>query len=283
MAPVPADALDWEGRTVLDRAGEKIGRIEEIFLVEETGEPEWALVKLGRRKGRTTLVPLTRAHSVEKGVAVDVTKDVVSEAPAVTPDNELGEGEVVKLYRHYGIDLPAVSDAAEPASGNGAPSLPQAAVQHHDSRPPEPAPEAVNGKADPRDESVGDLLKAVKEEGSTLVGQEVRLAKAEMAGKVKDVGIGAGMFGGAGYVAHLASLALMLTLIFALAEAMAPWLAALIVTVLYGALAAGLALLAKQRLQQAGAPIPEQAIESVKQTIQTVKEEATWGLGQTKR
>jgi hypothetical protein len=127
------------------------------------------------------------------------------------------------------------------------------------------------------------LLKAVKEEGSTLVGQEVRLAKAEMAGKVKDVGIGAGMFGGAGYVAHLASLALMLTLIFALAEVMAPWLAALIVTVLYGALAAGLGLLAKQRLQQAGAPIPEQAIESVKQTIQTVKEEATWGLGQTKR
>src|ERR671917_1629768 len=154
MASVPADALDWEGRTVLDRAGEKIGRIEEIFLVEETGEPEWALVKLGRRKGRTTLVPLTRAHSVEKGVAVDVTKDVVSEAPAVTPDNELGEGEVVKLYRHYGLDLAAVSGAAEPASANGAPGVSQAAVQHHDSRPPEAAPEAVNGKADRRDEPI---------------------------------------------------------------------------------------------------------------------------------
>jgi hypothetical protein len=283
MAPVPADALDWEGRAVLDRAGEKIGTIEEIFLVEETGEPDWALVKLGRRKGRTTLVPLTRAHSVDKGVAVDVTKDVVSEAPEVTSDNELGEGEVVKLYRHYGIDLPAVSGAAEPASGNGAPSSPQAAVQHHDSRPPEPAPEAVNGKTDPRDEPVSDLLKQVKEEGSALVGQEVKLAKAEMAGKVKDVGIGAGMFGAAGYVAHLASLALMVTIILALAQVMAPWLGALIVTVLYGAVAAGLALVAKQRMQRAGAPIPEQTIESVKQTIHTVKEKATWGLGQTKR
>ena len=114
------------------------------------------------------------------------------------------------------------------------------------------------------------------------MAQEVKLAKAELTDKVKDVGIGAGMFGGAGYVAHLASIALMLTIIFALAEAMAPWLAALIVTVLFGAVAAGLALVAKKRIQQAGPPIPEQTIESVKQTIQTVKEEAKWGLGQTK-
>jgi hypothetical protein len=115
------------------------------------------------------------------------------------------------------------------------------------------------------------------------VGQELKLAKAEMSGKVKDVGIGAGMFGGAGYVAHLASLALMLTIIFALAEAMPAWLAALIVTVLYGAVAGALALLGKKRIQQAGPPIPEQTVESVKQTIQTVKEEAKWGLGQTRK
>jgi hypothetical protein len=271
----PSDALDWEGQTVLDRAGEKIGRIEEIFVVEETGRPEWALVKLGRLKGRTTLVPLAKAHSVDKGVALDVAKDAVSDAPEIDSDSELGEDQVATLYRHYGIDMPAAHGDAPPT--NGASAERTAAVQA------EPPAQASDHASDPREEPVSDLLRQVKQEGSTLVAQEFKLAKAELGGKVKDVGIGAGMFGGAGYVAHLASLALMLTLIFALAEAMAPWLAALIVTVLYGAVAAGLALVGKKRLQQAGAPIPEQTIESVKQTIQTVKEEATWGLGQTKK
>jgi len=274
----PPDALDWEGQTVLDRAGEKIGRIEEIFVVEETGRPEWALVKLGRLKGRTTLVPLTRAHPVAKGVALDVEKDAVSDAPEIDSDSELGEDQVATLYRHYGIDMPAAqpTNGADAQPTNGASAERTATVQAS------PAPQTGSHSSDPREEPVGDLLRQVKQEGSTLVAQQLRLAKAELTGKVKDVGIGAGMFGGAGYVAHLASLALMLTLIFALAEAMAPWLAALIVTVLYAAVAAGLALMGKKRLQQAGPPIPEQTIESVKETIQTVKEEATWGLGQTK-
>jgi hypothetical protein len=64
---------------------------------------------------------------------------------------------------------------------------------------------------------------------------------------------------------------------------MPAWLAALIVTALYGAAAGALALLGKKRIQQAGPPIPEQTVEAVKQTIQTVKEEATWGLGQTRK
>ncbi len=162
--------------------------------------------------------------------------------------------------------------------GNGA--LAQGAAATNDS-PPAQSPVA-SGSSDPRDEPVGDLLKTVKEEGATLVGQEVKLAKAEMKPKVKDVGIGAGMFGGAGYVASLASLTLTLTIIFALAEVMPAWLAALIVTVVYGAIAGVLALKGKKKVQQAGPPIPEQTVESVKQTIQTVKEEAKWGLGQTR-
>ena len=129
---------------------------------------------------------------------------------------------------------------------------------------------------------MGDLINTVKEEGSTLVSQELRLAKAEMSGKAKDIGIGAGMFGGAGYVANLAVIALVLTIVFALAEVMALWLAGLIVTVILGATAAVLGLKGKKKIQEAGPPIPEQTIESVKQTIETVKEEAKWGLGQTR-
>jgi uncharacterized membrane protein YqjE len=248
---------DWEGQTLLARDGEKVGTIKEIFVVEEAGGPEWALVKLGRIKGRTTLVPLTQAQPVDAGVKIGYEKDAISEAPEVDADSEPSEQQVNALYRHYGIDLN--HGATNGSNGHGHATA-----------------EVL------RDEPIGDLLKQVSDKGSTLVQQELQLAKAEMGEKAKQVGIGAGMFGGAGYVAHLASIALMLTLIFGLAEAMRPWLAALIVTVVYGAIAAVLALQAKKKIQDAGPPIPEQAIESVKQTIDTVKEEAKWGLGQTR-
>ena len=115
MSPAPPSPSDWEGQTVLDREGEKIGKIEEIFLVEETGRPEWGLVKLGRIKGHATLVPLTRAHPVDKGVEIPFEKDVVSDAPAIEPDEDPSEQQVNALYRHYGIELPSGD-----GNGNGA-------------------------------------------------------------------------------------------------------------------------------------------------------------------
>jgi uncharacterized membrane protein YqjE len=151
--------------------------------------------------------------------------------------------------------------------------------------PPErPTPEVLDGGShgDMRDQPVSDIVKQVSDEAKTLVGQEIKLAKAEMSEKAKEMGIGAGMFGGAGYTLHLAALGLMLTLIFALATAMPAWLAALVVTVVFVAIAGVLALSGRKRIQKAGPPVPEETIESVKQTIETVKEEAKWGLGQTK-
>jgi hypothetical protein len=267
-----ANAFDWEGETVLDREGEKVGKIEEIFLVEETGRPEWALVKRGRLKGHTTLVPLTRARPSEKGVAVHVAKEKISEAPEVPADAEPSEQQVNALYRHYGIDIPTRTqsnggnDAA--AFGNGSSAPETGSVSH--------AP------GDLRDAPIADVAKTVAGQAQTLAAQEVKLAKAEMGEKVKEVGIAAGLGGGAGYVAYLASIAFMLTLIFALGEIMPTAVAALIVTLVLAAIAGVLAIKAKKKIQQAGPPIPEQTVESVKQTIETVKEGVAWGLGQTR-
>jgi uncharacterized membrane protein YqjE len=160
----------------------------------------------------------------------------------------------------------------------------QAANGSTQSPPEQPAPEVLDGGShgDMRDQPVSDIVKQVSDEAKTLVGQEIKLAKAEMTEKAKEIGIGAGMFGGAGYTLHLAALGLMLTLIFALSTAMPAWLAALIVTVVFVAIAGVLALTGKKRIQKAGPPVPEETIESVKQTIETVKEEAKWGLGQTR-
>jgi sporulation protein YlmC with PRC-barrel domain len=272
VTPAPGNTLEWEGQTVLDRSGEKIGKIEEIFLVEETGRPEWALVKLGRIKSHATLVPLTSARAVDKGVEVPYKKDKITAAPEVQADAEPDDRQVDALYRHYGI---AAQAAVETGRGNGASSeAPTAALsQVHGNG---------HGPSDLRDAPIADVAKQVKNEAATLATQEFKLAKAEMSGKAKEFGVGAGMFGGAGYVAYLASLSLMLCIILALAEAMPVWLAALIVAVVLGAAAGVLALSAKKRIQKAGPPIPEQTVESVKQTIETVKEEAKWGLGQTR-
>ncbi|MDP1848730.1 MAG: phage holin family protein [Solirubrobacteraceae bacterium] len=292
MTAPPPSPSDWEGQTVLDREGDKIGKIEEIFLVEETGRPEWGLVKLGRIKGHATLVPLTRARPVDKGIEIPFGKDVVGDAPAIEPDEDPSEQQVNALYRHYRIPVPesSASNGGGNGSANGA-SAPQptatavafssgaAPVQ---AQAPAPGAAASHGPGDLRDAPIGDVVNRVKDDASTLVSQEMRLAKAEMAGKAKEVGIGAGMAGGAGYVAYLASIAFMLTLIFALAEVMPEWTAALIVTALLAAVAGVLAMKAKQKIQEAGPPIPEQTVESVKQTIETVKEEAKWGLGQTR-
>jgi len=273
MTPATDSPTEWEGQTLLDREGDKIGRIEEIFLVEETGRPEWALVKIGRLKGHTTLVPLSSAQPVEDGVRIGFTKDVVGEAPQIDADEELSEQQVSPVYRHYGIAIPDESH-----NGNGS-AEPATAVQ------PAAAPASSNGHGehgDLRDAPIGDLVKTVSEEAKTLAGQELQLAKAEIGGKAKDYGIGAGMFGGAGYLLNLVAIGLMITAIFALATAMEAWLAALIVTVVLAAIAGVLAMTAKKKIQNAGPPVPEATVESVKQTIDTVKEEAKWGLGQTR-
>lgn len=290
MTPAPPSPADWEGQTVLDRDGDKIGKIEEIFLVEETGRPEWGLVKLGRIKGHATLVPLTRARRVDKGIEIPFGKDVVSDAPAIEPDEDPSEQQVNALYRHYRIPVPESSSGNGHGSANGtsAPQAPATAVAFSggaapvQSQAPAPHGTSSHGPGDLRDAPIGEVVNRVKEDASTLVSQEMRLAKAEMSGKAKEIGIGAGMAGGAGYVAYLASIAFMFTLIFALAEVMPEWAAALIVTVLFAAVAGVLAMKAKNRIQEAGPPIPEQTVESVKQTIETVKEEAKWGLGQTR-
>jgi hypothetical protein len=291
MSPPPRDAMDWEGRTLVDRSGEKIGTIEEIYLVEETGQPEWALVKLGGLgKSRATLVPLQSADPVDEGVRAAYEKSVVTDAPRVEGDAELSEQQVNAIYRHYGIDYGQSSSSGMPqegGNGHGASQSeqPATAVAMQPARSngaPQPAAEVVDGSADLRDEPLKDVVKQVTDEASTLLRQEVKLAKAEMTEKAKEVGVGAGMLGGAGYLGHLAALGLLLCLIFALATFMPAWVAALIVTLLFAGGAGALALMGKKRIQKAGPPIPEATVESVKQTIETVKEEAKWGLGQTR-
>ena len=125
--------------------------------------------------------------------------------------------------------------------------------------------------------SAGELFKQLSEQTTALVRKEIELAKAELAVKGKRAGVGAGMFGGAAGLGLYALGALTACLILALATAVAPWLAALIVAAVYGAIAAVLALRGKANVAQAAPPVPEQATESVKEDVQWAKTRAQAG------
>ena len=129
----------------------------------------------------------------------------------------------------------------------------------------------MNTQDELRDRPATELLKELSNQTTTLVRQELELAKAEMAEKGKQAGIGAGMFGGAGLFGLLALGALTACLIAALATGMDVWLAALIVAVVYAGVAGVLALLGRQKTREATPPAPEQAIESTKEDVQWAK------------
>jgi uncharacterized membrane protein YqjE len=124
---------------------------------------------------------------------------------------------------------------------------------------------------DLREQSTGDLVKQLTQQVSTLVRQEVELAKVEMADKGKKAGVGIGMFGGAGVAALLGLGALTAFLILVLDLAMPAWAAALIVGVIWAAVAGVLALQGREKVKEVGTPLPEETTESVKEDVEWLK------------
>jgi uncharacterized membrane protein YqjE len=122
-----------------------------------------------------------------------------------------------------------------------------------------------------RDQSIGELVGSLSRDLSTLVRQEVDLAKAEMSEKGKKAGLGAGMFGGAGVAAHLSLISLSVTAILILNAWLRDWLAALLVTLFWAAAAGLLAVRGRQELRQLGGPVPEQTKETIKEDIEWAK------------
>ena len=128
---------------------------------------------------------------------------------------------------------------------------------------------------DMRERPVGELLKQLANETTTLVRQELELAKAEMREKAGKAGPGFGMWGAAGGMALLALGSLTAFLILALDGAMPNWLAALIVGLVYAAIAGFLYLRGKQKVHEAGSPVPEQTVETLKEDVQWAKHPTT--------
>lgn len=123
-------------------------------------------------------------------------------------------------------------------------------------------------RPDVENQSVGSLLGQVTSDLSTLMRQEVALAKAELTAEAAKAGKAAGILAGAGVAAHLAIVFASITLMWVLDTFMDIVLAALIVTLLWAVVAAVLGLKGKKDLQNVN-PKPEA-------TIETLKEDAQW-------
>jgi hypothetical protein len=128
--------------------------------------------------------------------------------------------------------------------------------------------------AELRERSLGELFSKLSNETSTLIRQEMALARAELTEKGKEAGKGAGLFGGAGAVGLLGAGALTAGIILLLDLAIAAWLAAIIVGLIYVAVAAVLGLKGRDRIQAATPPVPEQTVDTVKEDVEWAKTRA---------
>ena len=131
-------------------------------------------------------------------------------------------------------------------------------------------PTDANGH-DLRDDSIAELVKRLADQTNTLVKQEIDLAKAELSEKGKVVGAGAALLGAAALVGLLAAGALTAFLIALLTAVDHTWLAALIVALVYAAIAAPLALRGRDRIREAAPPVPEKTIEHAKEDVEWAK------------
>lgn len=125
-----------------------------------------------------------------------------------------------------------------------------------------------------RNSSTGELVKQLSNQLSTLIRKELDLAKTELTEKGKVAGMGAGMFGGAGVAGLLALGSLTALVILLLDKAMDTWVATLLVTLIWGAVAAVLAMAGRDRVRAATPPAEE--------TVETVKEDVQWAKNQAK-
>jgi uncharacterized protein (TIGR02271 family) len=110
--------LSSGGGTVVGEGGEKIGKVGQFYLDDQTNQPEWVTVKTGMFGGAETFIPLTDGSVEGDQIRVPYSKDKVKDAPRVDADGSLSQDQEAELYRYYGKSYSeATSDSGLPAGG----------------------------------------------------------------------------------------------------------------------------------------------------------------------
>ena len=97
------DVRAWIGHTVVDRDGDKVGKVQDVYLDRRSEEPEWLAVKTGLFGSNVSFVPVQNATTADDDtIRVEHEKDRIKDAPNIDPDGELSPEEERRLYEHYG-------------------------------------------------------------------------------------------------------------------------------------------------------------------------------------
>ena len=101
--PTIEDVKSWRGQTAHGSDG-KLGKIEDIYLDEQTREPEWAAISTGLFGTKVSFAPLAEATHTGDGVTLPYSSEQVKDAPRADADGQLSQEEEAALYRHYGLN-----------------------------------------------------------------------------------------------------------------------------------------------------------------------------------
>jgi uncharacterized membrane protein YqjE len=122
------------------------------------------------------------------------------------------------------------------------------------------------------EQSTGELVKQLSEQVTSLVRDEMKMARLELTRKGKQAGMGMGMFGVSGLVALYGVACLLAAAIIAISGEIRAWLAALIVGLAVLAASGVAAAAGRGRLRRATPPMPQQAVEGAKADVEEVRE-----------
>lgn len=136
----------------------------------------------------------------------------------------------------------------------------------------------ANRAEDLRERPLGELLKDLSEQTSTLVRDEIALARVEMTEKAKETGAAFGIMAVGGLVGFLALGVLSALFVIALNYALPLWVAALLVFVVYVAVAAALFMVGRNRMKTAAPPIPEATVQTLREDVNWAKHQANQGV-----
>ncbi|MEU8682401.1 PRC-barrel domain-containing protein [Streptomyces sp. NPDC048611] len=105
------------GRKAFDRNGAKIGTIDEVYLDDATGEPEWAAVRTGLFS-RDAFVPLEPSKMAEEGLHIPYDRKLIKDAPDFGVGRHLSPEQELQLYHHYRLDISSPTSDPVPGSGD---------------------------------------------------------------------------------------------------------------------------------------------------------------------
>jgi hypothetical protein len=110
------DPRNLIGRKAFDRKGVKIGTIDEVYLDDATGLPEWAAIRTGLFS-RDAFVPLAPSELEDGCLRVPFERSLIRDAPDFGVGRHLSPEQELQLYRHYGLDMATAPPAPDHSFG----------------------------------------------------------------------------------------------------------------------------------------------------------------------